>query len=175
MIALERKEETTIEQEEIKALEEQLKGFKGLLQQLLDKGPRQLCKVKLGPLIHDGNAFYRVQNPNGGMELAGFREEYVFVQGHKGKLEPGREVIVVAGVIIGIVPEPLIVKEVLPTFDLIDWSHIGGLKSQINRIKEATELPLKNAVLAKELGLKPMKGLLLYGPPGCGGINIFVN
>jgi len=161
-------EESTVEQEEIKALNEQLNGFKGLLQQLLDKGPRQLCKIKIGPMIVDGNAFYRVQNANGTMELAAFREEYVFVQGHKGKLEPGREVIVVAGVIIGIVPEPLVAKEVLPTFDLITWGDIGGLKSQIQTIKEATELPLANQKLSAELGLKPMKGLLLYGPPGCG-------
>lgn len=169
------KKNPTLEEEEVKALKEELRSYQGLLQQLLDKAPRQICKIKIGPLLVDGNAFYKVMTPGGQMELAGFKEEYVFKQGHKGKLDVNREVIVCAGVIIGLVPELLIIKEVLPTFQLIDWSNIGGLKSQIDTIKEATELPLNNSALVKDLGLKPMKGILLYGPPGCGREKILLN
>ena len=165
----------TAETEVEEALREQVAGMQNLLQQILDKAPRVLCKVKMGPIFDSGNHYYRVQDLGGGTQIVGYKEEYVFKNNHKGPLKEGMEVIVSAGIVIGIVPEPLKPKEVLPTFELIDWADIGGLKSQIDNIRETIELPLANAKLAKDLGLKPSKGILLYGPPGCGGINIFVN
>jgi len=50
----------------------------------------------------------------------------------------------------------------------IRYSDIGGLKEQIQEIREVVELPLKNPELFRELGIEPPKGVLLYGPPGCG-------
>jgi SpoVK/Ycf46/Vps4 family AAA+-type ATPase len=159
---------TLAEPEVEEALREQVAGMQNLLQQILDKAPRVLCKVKMGPIFDNGNQYYRVQDLGGGTQIAGYKEEYVFKNNHKGPLKEGMEVIVSAGIVIGITPEPLKPKEVLPVFDLIDWADIGGLKSQIDDIRETIELPLANAKLAKELGLKPSKGILLYGPPGCG-------
>lgn len=150
------------------ALRGQIAGMQDLLQQILDKAPRVLCKVKMGPIFNEGNHYYRVQDLGGGHQIVGYKEEYVFKNNYKGPLKEGMEVIVSAGIVIGIVPEPLKPKEVLPIFDLIDWADIGGLKSQIDDIRETIELPLANAKLAKELGLTPSKGILLYGPPGCG-------
>ncbi len=48
------------------------------------------------------------------------------------------------------------------------YSDVGGLKEQLNEVREVVELPLKNPELFKELGVEPLKGVLLYGPPGCG-------
>lgn len=50
----------------------------------------------------------------------------------------------------------------------IKWSEIGGLKRQIQEIKEIVELPLKKPQLFKKVGIEPPKGILLYGPPGTG-------
>ncbi|MGC0250528.1 proteasome ATPase [Pseudactinotalea sp. Z1748] len=50
----------------------------------------------------------------------------------------------------------------------VDYSDIGGLAAQIDQIRDAVELPFAHPELFREHGLKPPKGLLLYGPPGCG-------
>ncbi|MBS3107696.1 AAA family ATPase [Candidatus Woesearchaeota archaeon] len=50
----------------------------------------------------------------------------------------------------------------------ISWKDIGGLKKQIQEIKEVIELPMTKPELFKKLGVKPHKGLLLYGLPGTG-------
>ncbi len=50
----------------------------------------------------------------------------------------------------------------------VRFSDVGGLKEQIRELREAIELPLKNPELFRELGIEPPKGVLLYGPPGCG-------
>jgi len=48
------------------------------------------------------------------------------------------------------------------------WNEIGGLKKQMEEIKEVIELPLKNPELFKNVGIQPPKGILLYGEPGTG-------
>src|SRR6202042_1627921 len=50
----------------------------------------------------------------------------------------------------------------------ITYSDIGGLGSQIVQIRDAVELPYLHADLFREHQLRPPKGVLLYGPPGCG-------
>jgi len=50
----------------------------------------------------------------------------------------------------------------------MSWEEVGGLKRQINEIKEVVELPLKKPELFKKVGIDPPKGILLYGPPGTG-------
>ncbi len=60
--------------------------------------------------------------------------------------------------------EELILEEVPD----ITYREIGGLASQIEQIRDAIELPYLHADLFKEHRLKPPKGVLLYGPPGCG-------
>lgn len=50
----------------------------------------------------------------------------------------------------------------------IDYTSIGGLASQIEAIRDAVELPFLHADLFREHELRPPKGILLYGPPGCG-------
>jgi proteasome-associated ATPase len=60
--------------------------------------------------------------------------------------------------------EDLVLEEVPD----IDYSDIGGLGPQIEMIRDAVELPFLHPELFREHGLKPPKGVLLYGPPGCG-------
>jgi proteasome-associated ATPase len=60
--------------------------------------------------------------------------------------------------------EELILEEVPD----ITYREIGGLASQIEQIRDAIELPYLHVDLFKEHRLKPPKGVLLYGPPGCG-------
>ena len=48
----------------------------------------------------------------------------------------------------------------------VDYSQIGGLSDQIRELRESIELPLMNPELFLRVGIKPPKGVLLYGPPG---------
>jgi len=48
------------------------------------------------------------------------------------------------------------------------FKEIGGLKKEINEVKEVIELPLKKPELFKRVGISPPKGILLHGPPGTG-------
>ena len=50
----------------------------------------------------------------------------------------------------------------------VSFSDIGGLSDQLNDLREVVELPFKRPERFKELGIDPPKGVLLYGPPGCG-------
>ncbi len=50
----------------------------------------------------------------------------------------------------------------------VTYEDIGGLQEQIQRIRELIELPLRYPELFQKLGIDPPKGILLYGPPGCG-------
>lgn len=49
-----------------------------------------------------------------------------------------------------------------------EYEDIGGLEAQIEQIRDAVELPFLHPELYREHGLLPPKGVLLYGPPGCG-------
>jgi proteasome-associated ATPase len=60
--------------------------------------------------------------------------------------------------------EDLVLEEVPD----IDYADIGGLAAQIEQIRDAIELPYLHPDLFKEHQLRPPKGVLLYGPPGCG-------
>ncbi|WP_107774453.1 proteasome ATPase [Nocardioides sediminis] len=66
------------------------------------------------------------------------------------------------------VPKSEVEELVLEEVPDIDYSRIGGLITQIDAIRDAVELPYLHPELFKEHQLKPPKGVLLYGPPGCG-------
>jgi proteasome-associated ATPase len=66
------------------------------------------------------------------------------------------------------IPKAEVEELVLEEVPDIDYGDIGGLASQIEAIRDAVELPYLHAELFLEHKLKPPKGILLYGPPGCG-------
>ena len=50
----------------------------------------------------------------------------------------------------------------------VTYDEIGGLKEQINRLREIVELPLRHPEVFAKLGIEPHSGILMYGSPGCG-------
>lgn len=66
------------------------------------------------------------------------------------------------------VPKSEVEELVLEEVPDIDYSLIGGLAAQIEQIRDAVELPYLHPELFLEHKLRPPKGVLLYGPPGCG-------
>ena len=66
------------------------------------------------------------------------------------------------------IPKSEVEELVLEEVPDIDYSAIGGLMAQIEQIRDAVELPFLHKELFKEHQLRPPKGVLLYGPPGCG-------
>ena len=73
-----------------------------------------------------------------------------------------------AGYVYEKVPKSEVEELVLEEVPDIDYSSIGGLAGQIESIRDAIELPYLHPDLFTEHQLKPPKGILLYGPPGCG-------
>ena len=73
-----------------------------------------------------------------------------------------------AGYVYEKVPKSEVEELVLEEVPDIAYESIGGLGNQIEQIRDAVELPYLHPDLFKEHELKPPKGVLLYGPPGCG-------
>jgi proteasome-associated ATPase len=73
-----------------------------------------------------------------------------------------------AGYVYEKVPKSEVEELVLEEVPDIAYESIGGLGNQIEQIRDAVELPYLHPDLFKEHQLKPPKGVLLYGPPGCG-------
>jgi len=66
------------------------------------------------------------------------------------------------------VPKSEVEELILEEVPDIDYTDIGGLTTQIESIRDAVELPFLHGDLFREHQLRPPKGILLYGPPGCG-------
>jgi transitional endoplasmic reticulum ATPase len=64
--------------------------------------------------------------------------------------------------------QPSAVREVFIEVPNVKWSDIGGLESVIQELVEVVEWPLKKPEAFRRLGINPPKGVLIYGPPGCG-------
>lgn len=65
-------------------------------------------------------------------------------------------------------PRPEVEELVLEEVPDIDYADIGGLDEQIEAITDAVELPFLHQDLFRDYALPAPKGILLYGPPGCG-------
>jgi len=92
---------------------------------------------------------------------------------NKDELEPGSSILMhhknmsVIG-ILGDEVDPLVSVMKVDKAPLESYSDIGGLEDQIMEMKEAVELPLTHPELYEDVGIKPPKGVILYGVPGTG-------
>ncbi|GAB2877446.1 proteasome ATPase [Streptomyces mayteni] len=73
-----------------------------------------------------------------------------------------------SGYVYEVVPKSEVEELILEEVPDLDYSQIGGLGGQIELIRDAVELPYLHPDLFREHELRPPKGVLLYGPPGCG-------
>jgi proteasome-associated ATPase len=73
-----------------------------------------------------------------------------------------------SGLLLERLPRPEVEELVLEEVPDVSYDDVGGLDDQIEMIKDAVELPYLYGDLFKEHELQPPKGILLYGPPGCG-------
>ncbi|CAM9202686.1 unnamed protein product [Heterosigma akashiwo] len=88
-------------------------------------------------------------------------------------LEPGCSVLLHNKVmsVVGILSDdadPMVSVMKVDKAPLESYADIGGLEAQIQEIKEAVELPLTHPELYEDIGIKPPKGVILYGEPGTG-------
>lgn len=145
-------------QEEIKELREKVSSYEELLQTVLE-GPYKEAVVVSGPV----NNLYRIQ-------IAGAGDGFFPYDLNKplSRLEVGAKVIVNDKIICNILDDRLMIKPEPVEFKSVLWESIGGLKTQIEKIRDVIELPVKHSKLYQKYGLTPSKGVVLYGPPGCG-------
>ena len=91
----------------------------------------------------------------------------------KDLLEPGCSVLLhnkvmsVVG-LLGDDVDPMVSVMKVEKAPLESYADVGGLETQIQEIKEAVELPLTHPELYEDIGVKPPKGVILYGEPGTG-------
>jgi proteasome-associated ATPase len=73
-----------------------------------------------------------------------------------------------SGLLVERIPRPEVEELVLEEVPDVTYDDVGGLDDQIDAIKDAVELPYLYSEMFHEHDLQPPKGILLYGPPGCG-------
>ena len=81
------------------------------------------------------------------------------------EIEPAEAVIITKNTSIEFSDKPALGFEGIKRFS---YEDIGGLKDELQRLRETIELPLRHPELFQKLGIEPPKGVLLYGPPGTG-------
>jgi 26S proteasome regulatory subunit T2 len=91
----------------------------------------------------------------------------------KDQLEPGCTVLLNHKVhaVVGVLnddTDPMVSLMKLEKAPVETYADIGGLDIQIQEIKESVELPMTHPEYYEEMGIKPPKGVILYGPPGTG-------
>ena len=81
------------------------------------------------------------------------------------EVEPEEAVIITKNTALEFSDKPAAGFEGIKRFS---YEDIGGLKDELQRLRETIELPLRHPELFQKLGIEPPKGVLLYGPPGTG-------
>ena len=81
------------------------------------------------------------------------------------KTKPQGVVRIISDTRLQIVSEAVAERYAIPR---VSYDDVGGLHDEIRRVREMVELPLRHPEVFQRLGIEPPKGILLYGPPGCG-------
>ncbi|MGL4173296.1 MAG: proteasome ATPase [Actinomycetota bacterium] len=90
------------------------------------------------------------------------------LRGHPLRVGDGLLLDTRAGFVYERIPQAEVEELILEEVPDIAYEDIGGLAGQIDQIRDAVELPYLHPELFAEHQLRPPKGILLYGPPGCG-------
>ena len=146
----------TIQEENVK-LREKLSEYEKLIEEIME-GPYISGTIVSRTAMN----MFRVASDEG--------KELLLMPGPKitNNLKEGTRVLVNAKMIVDLLPSELEKTPEEVKFNFIDWSDIAGVSSQVARIQEAVNAPIMYGKYYKEYGLTPCKGILLYGPPGCG-------
>lgn len=83
------------------------------------------------------------------------------------KTDPGGVVMISNMTQITVSEKPVRISE-LSRVPEVTYEDIGGLEEEIQKIREMIEIPMKHPEVFEKLGITPPKGVMLYGPPGCG-------
>lgn len=145
-------------QDVIKELREENKKLREILTEALG-GPYKIGNIIVGPT----NGSYRV-SVNGTETIYPLSPKLNHIQ----QIPAKTEVLVNEKFITSIVHDKLHNIKPAVKFDRVKWDNIGGLRSQMSKIRDAVELPILHSDIYKKFKLSPFKGILLYGPPGCG-------
>lgn len=132
---------------------------------------RRLVLAPIGPAqIQDDELDYMARRLDGLAVLAGDRMRAALFGAthrdfHVSRTEPDGPVL--------IQPDTILVIEHAradspPTEDIVTYDDLGGMEQELRKIREMIELPLTHPEIFERLGMTPPKGVLLYGPPGCG-------
>jgi len=142
----------------IDELEEKISKYEEILKKALG-GPYAIGKIVAGP---SETGLFRVQG-------TGANVETILPASPKIRTPKlGDKVLCSKEFIIEKLSDKLEIAVEPVKFDFIDWEAVGGMKSQIERIRTAVEFPLLHAEKFKSFNVKPVGGIMLYGPPGCG-------
>jgi transitional endoplasmic reticulum ATPase len=132
---------------------------------------RRLVLAPIGPAqIQEDELDYMARRLDGLAVLAGDRMRAALFGAthrdfHVSRTEPDGPVL--------IQPDTILVIEHAradspPTEDIVTYDDLGGMEQELRKIREMIELPLTHPEIFERLGMTPPKGVLLYGPPGCG-------
>jgi proteasome regulatory subunit len=114
----------------------------------------------------DSGEMYLRQQGNNQEYITGCAEDL------KSKLKPGMKVAVnnalsIVRIVANSVDSRVRVMELIESPD-VTFEKIGGLREEIEEVREAVEYPLTKPEIFRRIGVEPPKGILLYGPPGTG-------
>ena len=122
-----------------------------------------------------GNLYELIDDDHAIVSSATGPEYYVSIMSFVDKdlLEPGASILLhhKSVSVVGVLTDdadPLVSVMKLDKAPTESYADIGGLETQIQEVREAVELPLLHPELYEEMGIKPPKGVILYGAPGTG-------
>jgi proteasome-associated ATPase len=153
-------------EEKIQILEKKIAAYEEAIEEVMQQ-PISTGEILSDPYEFAGRTYYRAK-VNGQDAVIRYNPESKGLLSKNKKLKIGSKVAVIGAKIDSVLPDELAPKEEAPQFSLIDWDQIGGLNSQVSTIRKAVEGPMQHAALYETMGIRPVSGILLYGPPGCG-------
>jgi len=131
----------------------------GIVQEHVDVPQNVGTMARVNKLIDEGTAQVLVNDEQ--KRTVYFRQDVL-------KLEEGDSVLVYGNGVVRKIESAVEGGSVHTEATNVRWENIGGLEDAKRAMQEAIELPHKHPEIFSRYGKKPTKGILLYGPPGCG-------